>query len=480
MNQDRVRKHLLVDIWQFYRAERLYILRVVKEILSHTNNSAHKHQETFLSIFKKLKEKDLKGSLIRQFCSTIGCKYEQSEGDNAQGRIIPSSDNVGTLPLHFRDDLGKAWVHFTLREQVELLHLLHLYFYVEESTTKGSYDSEDVKLLLTVFQNHNFGRKQKFIGVGHTGVVQAADVIAPELADAVGQLESLFMLHLFDLPSLTEVQGGVSEAKSNPLWYPRNNDAGPSTSVSGQSSLKVIGDIDITVSSLGNVQEHSPVMLGWMLAHYLVEGESSLAHYRGLGERAVQLNVLKFLLTCLQNEATVGTSGSLVCSITHSIIYSLISVLTTAFNPEKMGLAEDFHGLVCTLFKHELVAADFWKQGFESGLGMYFASCLSRFPAITRPFVELCSALATAGRDSANEVFSMFSERLTIFAEPVEDVPAHQIELISPGANQNYDTNRWRLIVQARCPHGSWGGCENRTVIIPGGATVSTINICKI
>ena len=71
VNEERVRKHLLIDIWQFYRAERLYLLRVVKEILSNSNNNDHKHQATFAHMFQKLKESGLMNNVnhIRQFIS---------------------------------------------------------------------------------------------------------------------------------------------------------------------------------------------------------------------------------------------------------------------------------------------------------------------------------------------------------------------------------------------------------------------------
>ena len=111
VNEDRVRKHLLIDIWQFYRAERLYLLKVVKEILSNSNNTKHKHHQTFSDVLEKLKAKDLISSLIRQLCSTIGCKYDKSSNNgDSTGNAISNSDVGNALPLNFKDDLGKAWV----------------------------------------------------------------------------------------------------------------------------------------------------------------------------------------------------------------------------------------------------------------------------------------------------------------------------------------------------------------------------------
>ena len=467
---------MLFDIWQFYRAERLYLLRVLKEILSHSRNSTHKHHEIFANFFTKLKEKDLKGCIIKQICSSIGCKYEQSNKDASHRGNISSEPEKGSgiLHLHFRDELRKAYVHFTLREQVELLQLLLLYLNVADSETERSYDLKDVKLLLKIFQQHAFGRKQKFIGNSPGGINPVTDVIAPELTEAVGQLESLIILYLFDLPSLTVYEDKLPQNKVNCLWDSKISGDRMSSSSIKDDLLDGVRSIDAVVSSLGNIAEHAPVMLGWMLSHYLVEGEESLAIHRSLGERAVQLNVVKFLLNSIQNETAVGLQGSVVATLTYGTIYSVLSVLTTAFNPEQMGLKDDYHNLVCNLLKNELIAKYFWEQGFESGLGMYFAACLSKFPAIRKESMELSCALASAGPESAKQVHIMLSERLTVFAEPVESVPGHQLQLLSSGTERNYESHRWQLIVEARYPSGRISGVENATVVIPKGTKATS------
>ena len=467
VNEDRVRKHLLIDIWQFYRAERLYLLKVIKEILSHANNTKHKHQKTFQSVLEKLKTKDLIFSLIKQLCSTIGCKYDKtSRKDGSKSFAITNGDVGNALPLNFKDDLGKAWVHFTLREQVELLQLILLYYNVCDSKIERSYDIDDVELFLTIFQHHNFGKKQKFIGSGSSCIVQAKDVASPELAEAVGHIECLIILFLFDLPTLT-INHTVPKSKNNVIW-----NAVQTASKSESSSS--IQSLDAFISSLGNVSDHAPIMLGWMLSHYLIEGEESLVVYRNLGERSVQLNVLKFLISCIQNETSAGPEKSIVASITYSIVYSLLSVLTTAFDPEQMGFKDDFHSLVCILLKEEFIAKDFWEQGFESGLGMYYAAELSMFPAVRRKIFELSSSLASAGTESAKNVFLLFSEQLETFAEHVEDVPGHVLQFLNINSDKTYPYQQWQLIAQARYPGGRIGASVGNTAVVISNGTKAT------
>ncbi len=106
VNDERCQKPLLCDIWQFYQAERLYILRILKEILTQLNlKTDSKHLPTLREAFKKLDEKNqLKDSLIDQLKSVIEAEP-------------PNSVKNGK---HFSKDLTSAWLHFNLREQVSL------------------------------------------------------------------------------------------------------------------------------------------------------------------------------------------------------------------------------------------------------------------------------------------------------------------------------------------------------------------------
>ena len=75
VNDERCQKPLLNDIWQFHQAEKLYTLRIIKEILTQTctnTDSDARHFDVYQDIFIQLdNDGQLKESLIKQFESLI-------------------------------------------------------------------------------------------------------------------------------------------------------------------------------------------------------------------------------------------------------------------------------------------------------------------------------------------------------------------------------------------------------------------------
>jgi hypothetical protein len=63
------------------------------------------------------------------------------------------------------------------------------------------------------------------------------------LCESIGFFQSLLLVLLMDLPRITSEE-------INPV-------------------MKCSADIDRVIAGLGNKKEHGPVMLSWMLAHFL-------------------------------------------------------------------------------------------------------------------------------------------------------------------------------------------------------------------
>ena len=64
-------------------------------------------------------------------------------------------------------------------------------------------------------------------------------------------------------------------------------------------------------------------MLAWMLAHFL--NDEDFSRFRNLGERAVQMNVLKYIDRALNNDVIVGNFA--VASVVNSVAFAVSSVL---------------------------------------------------------------------------------------------------------------------------------------------------------
>jgi hypothetical protein len=139
------------------------------------------------------------------------------------------------------------------------------------------------------------------------------------------------------------------------------------------------------------------------------------------------LNVIEYLSQGLVNDAL--KSNHIIAAITHGVVYSLISILVTAFEPARMGLSQQLLDLMLVLFKQEIIASMIWKEGFDSsssGLAGHLGSILATFPANLKDPVMLMRILATASKFSAERVFDSIQER-EIFAEAMEEVPGHQV-----------------------------------------------------
>lgn len=64
IDEERFQRPLLLDLWQFYRAERLYLLRLLKEILSHSHDVNHPHQKQFAKALKEMGKDDALGKSL--------------------------------------------------------------------------------------------------------------------------------------------------------------------------------------------------------------------------------------------------------------------------------------------------------------------------------------------------------------------------------------------------------------------------------
>ena len=349
-------------------------MRVIKEILTRlcSTYESDKHFETFQEVFGLLnKNGALKSSLI-----------EQLKGLNATS--IPEKDK------YFTNELIKTWKHFHLRQHCEILQILLLLFHYD-----AKIDGEDVSLMLDIFVTHRFGQQPS-----------DANSADENLVNSIGQLQSLIALYLLDLGSLA-LEGTVQAGENHAVW----------------KNPSLVQNLDkIMISHLGNLKPHGPPMLGWMLSHYLVDQQVLNLKFKNLGERAFQLGVMEYLSQALKSD--VCNSNSILSSICHGTIYSLLSILVTAFDPGRLANVQD---LAIEVLREQVVANIVWKEGLDSnaGLSAYVGTLMTETQLDSLQTLKVLQHLAA---NSAKEVIHFVQDR-NIFVEAVESVPTHFIDL---------------------------------------------------
>ena len=382
INDERCQRPLLVDIWQFHQAEKLYILRVIKEIITRlcSAHPSEKHYGTFQQVFAKLnKDGNLKRSLKEQLKDLIETP-------------MPEKDR------YHSNELLKTWKHFNLRQQCELLQILLLFFHHQ-----GKIESEDVTAMLDIFVQHRFG------------IQQSNEIADQNLVDSIGQLESILTLYLLDLGSLTlasnsDVAGADQVLKDHSIW----------------KDSRLVQSLDkLLASHLGNLRPHGPPMLGWMVSHYLVD-KDQVNKFKNLGERAFQLDVMEYLSQTLKSDAC--NANGILSSICYGTVYSLLSILVTAFDPSRMKLQE----LAIDILEEKVISNILWKEGLNSisstGLSGYIGFLLTETPIDSIQTIKILQHLA---KHNAEEVIHFIKDR-SIFVEAMESVPTHLIDLKGP------------------------------------------------
>jgi len=405
-------KPLMVDIWQFYRAERLYLLQVLKEVLTHHNDADNETREVFEKVFEKIdSDGELKNQLVDQFKAVIKEKP-------------PKTDSLG---FQLASSCRKSWTHFNLREQSELLQLLLIYFHQTGETTAVDWSS-----LCAVFSSHQFGSKQlQLLKSGDEGES------CQQMGLAVGQLEAAVLVQLLDLPSVT------GDPEHHQIF---GGDKG--------------GDIEKLVSGLGDLKPHGPPMLAWMLGQYLSRGQEGLQAAQRFGEVAIGGGVLQVLLQTLQGDYT---AHGLVGDILHSLVYGILSALVQAFDPASMGLGLDTHNLVVKLLAHRHIAQHFWKNSM--GLSLYIDELKSRFPLEHGPLLEVCTSLASASPVSCNKMISSLSS-LPSFTDTLDYIPQSMLRSVPTGLELVQAYYPYTGTESVCIPPGSLG------TVLPNGVTI--------
>ncbi|GFO48463.1 nucleoporin nup188 homolog, partial [Plakobranchus ocellatus] len=314
LNHERSCQALLLKIQDFYHGERLYLLRCLRHILHCWLQGEHAYKNIFIEFLNKILDQNLLGKkLLLQF-------------EEACSAPMPTKDINGPL-------MGRAqvllWAHQNLREQVELLELLLVYYKDFEM------DLPTVLDLFTKFKKHGFGWGQSY--------KHLVDGPMEKLVQRIGHLELLLLLEGLDVMNAIEVN--------------QQNNLSEHAILGDRSGLEKMAS---AMSQLGSEPIHGPLLLAWSVLQYIrgeaeqasratAEAADSLTPEQGktgnlvrvaqrVGNQALQLKVFDFLMDMLDTEPFCGQSD--LASIAHYLVYSMFLALLSFYHEDSLGNTE--------------------------------------------------------------------------------------------------------------------------------------------
>ncbi|XP_071443608.1 nucleoporin NUP188 [Hetaerina americana] len=366
MSNEKKKPQLLIDIWLFYRSERVFLLQCIKLIVSHWNDEDHPHHQHYAVLLDYFDKDDFKKSLISQLI-------------NVTNEIPPSKGQHGDF---VSGNVTKRWVYSNLREQLELTQILAIYMKCYGLTC------HDFLTLLKLFQNHSFGYD--------IANIAPLDDMHLETARMLSYTINILLLGAMNFDTILKNPEGYNHI----FWE-------------DEATLRQIDEI---ICQLRISEQYGPLFLGWMLVVYLNPNEVQNMRYQKLGEQALQLRVFSFMERMLTH--TLFKEKTVFSTIAFSTIYQLISLLANTFEKDNLGNTSDVLSLVAVLLSHSKMADCFWEDGMEEGVGALYCLAKEMFPLQFGPLVKMAQGLVSSSSSSCSRVLADL-KHLRLFAEPL-------------------------------------------------------------
>ena len=376
-------KQLLNQLNQYYYSERLFALFCLKQILSHwKKDSDHVYKQIFKSFLETIHaNKLLLPKLIQQLIIL-------------NDTPVPSRLTNGP---YFSESLSKDWIHNNLKEQMEVLQLLLLYF------KEFEYPIDTVIQLLNIFRTNGFGLK--FTHFTRTDL----EYVGEEVFRFIGFLQSLIIVESLDLK-----------------WFYECLQQDIECQLIREENSKQLKQLETIVTNMsGGVVEHSPIFLSWMIVRSCelpdFDINTSCSVVSQLGANAVQLNVFAYLEKCLKLPQMLALDGTVVWDLIYRSIADLLFVTFTIYNLEMLSHSIPALNQLCIkLFRNNFIANELYQNGLDSGLGLIVKAGLSYFPFKVNPVLSFCQSLSQT--DNCRNLFEKLSilSNLTSYTEPFD------------------------------------------------------------
>ncbi|XP_072946107.1 nucleoporin Nup188 [Epargyreus clarus] len=338
---------LVPNIWSFYFAERLFLLKLLQYIIECKSDNKNKYYEQFNTIINAIGIQSLKTSLINQM--------EKLLNTAPPPRKIQSEFGIDTV--------RQEWAESNLREQLAILQLLLL---IADDNTFSENEFND---LIKLFRKHNYGKNQgynEFLEGRHRDA--CLKIMYTEVC--------LFMI-IVDNNKISDISSWIENTKEI---------------------------VEREFSKLELNAPHSAMLITWMM--FMLQSEQHRKYfesqYQQYGDTALRMRVFEVLHQILNSP--VFSDGSKCSMVTRKRFFRLLNELCDKFDGDgTLSHQPGIMQLCSELLKSPEMAEQFWKlhqKDEEYGVVSLWNTSLEYFPHDFNALSILAAGLAEAGKTS--------------------------------------------------------------------------------
>lgn len=330
---------LIEDIWNFYFAERLTLIKCLKLMVEFKHNKHHPHQKEFDKFFKR--------NPLLNFVDPIRKQIEMLKFINA-----PT-----TCALFYEDHLHFLYNRILI-EMRELLHILTIIVYevtIPSESFKDIYESiVGEPRRLTSFKSH-----------------EEKEAVKKKIQDIQYSQAALLLVLLDVFKNNDYMEDWIVKIR---------------TTMQDTLERKCIRD---------NAPENGPLLLAWMLANYAIEADNPdvLNRYRPFGVRALHLNVFFYLKDLMESEMI--KEDTQYASTVRTTIYNLLVLLASYVDDERLDTFSGLFDLISVTLKYAENAERFWSEK-DRGIWSFYKYAIQWFPFKFDPLTKILTGLAAA------------------------------------------------------------------------------------
>ncbi|CAK1601728.1 unnamed protein product [Parnassius mnemosyne] len=351
------------NVWHFYYAERLFLLKLFQYIIQFRSNISHKYHEQFTKIINNIGIQTIKTSLIKQF-----------------EKLLSEAPPSRKIQSEFGSELiRQEWAESNLREQLALLQTL-LLIVNEEPISESEFTD-----LLKLFRKHSFGKNQSYY--------ELLEERHKEACSRIMYMEICIFMVICDHEKIKNVSSWLESTK------------------------------DIVESELTKLElspEHSAMLITWMMLTLQSKQHAKLFEnqYQHYGATALRMRVFEFLQQMLKN--SVFSDKSKCASIARHRIFRLLNDLCNKFDGDGTLSQQPGVMILCSeLLQSPEITEEFWKlrqKDDDFGVVSLWNTALEYFPYNFNALSILSAGLAQAGNSSIRNLLAEL-KNLPVYTE---------------------------------------------------------------